>query len=405
MWTYGQAQRDVFDQLTALRTTTVGGRNYDVQTYIVGMGDSLANASSIAALNRMAELGGGYPTAFVGSSAESLQRAFQDIVGDIQAKTSAASSVALNTGSWTTGSALYQAKFNSSDWSGSLLNYAVASSGAISAASTWDAGAQIKAQHWNTGRAILTYKPSAAAGLHGIPFRWPALPATPGATELDVSQTTALNQTPGGGSDAFGEHRLRFLRGDFSYESRSCASPPCAAPQFRNRAISPLGDIINSSPYYVGAPNFGYYDDFETARYSAFVAAYRNRTPVIYVGANDGMLHAINAIDRRRDVRLRAVAGLRRPAEADRPRVHPPLLRRRLADGRRRLLQRRLAHPARRRHARRRQGRSSRSTSPTRAASPRPTRRASCAGSSRTPTSATCSASRCWSRRTTAAGR
>ncbi len=295
VWTYGQAQRDVFTQLTALRTTSVGGRNYDVQTYVVGMGDSLANPSSIAALNQMALLGGGYPTAFVGSSTESLQRAFQDIVGDIQAKTSAASSVALNTGSWTTGSALYQAKFNSSDWSGSLLNYAVAGSGAISTTATWDAGAQVKAQHWSSGRAIITYKPSAAAGARGIPFRWPALPATPGATELDTSQTAALNLTPGGGSDAFGEQRLRFLRGDASYESRSCASPPCAAPQFRNRAISPLGDIINSSPYYVGAPNFGYYDDFESARYSAFVAAYRSRTPVIYMGGNDGMLHAINA--------------------------------------------------------------------------------------------------------------
>ena len=296
VWTYGQAQRDVFDQLTALRTTALSGRNYDVQTYIVGMGDTLANPSSIAALNQMATLGGGYPSAFLGSDADSLQRAFQAIVGDIQAKTSAASSVALNTGSWTTGSSLYQAKFSSADWSGSLFDYPVAASGAISTTSTWDAGAQVKAQNWNTGRAILTYKPSAASGQHGIPFRWPALPATPGATELDASQTTALGLTPGGGSDAFGEQRLRFLRGDPSYESRSCASPPCAAPQFRNRAISPLGDVINSSPYFVGAPNFGYYDDFESARYSAFVATYRSRTPVIYMGANDGMLHAVNAL-------------------------------------------------------------------------------------------------------------
>src|SRR5439155_7342455 len=149
---------------------------------------------------------------------------------------------------------------------------------------SWDAGAQIKMQHWNTGRAILSYKPSAAAGLHGIAFRWPAAPATPLATELDVAQSTALNQTPGGGSDAFGELRLRFLRGDPSYESRSCVSPPCAAPQFRNSALTPLGDIVNSSPYLVSAPNFGYYDDFESARYSAFVATYRTRTPVIYMG-------------------------------------------------------------------------------------------------------------------------
>ncbi len=296
-WTWGQAQQDVFAQLTALRTTTVAAKTYDIQTYIVGMGDTVANPSSIAALNRMAVLGGGYDTAFVGSDSTVLANAFQTIVGDIQSKTSAASSVALNTGSWTTGSALYQAKFSSADWSGTLLNYAVAGSGAISAVATWDAGARVKAQSWDAGRAILTYKPSAAAGQHGIPFRWPAIPATPGATELDSSQSTALNLSPSGSNDGFGAQRLRFLRGDPAQEARSCAIPPCAAPQFRNRNVSPLGDIINSSPYYVGAPNFGYYDDFEAARYSAFVAANRARTPVIYMGANDGMLHGINAVN------------------------------------------------------------------------------------------------------------
>ena len=294
-WSFGRAQRDVFDQLTALRSTSVSGRPYDVQTYVVGMGETLANAGSVAALNKMADLGGGYPTAFVGSSTESLQRAFQAIVGDIQAKTSAASSVAANTGSWKTGSALYQAKFNSADWSGNLLDYAVGASGAIAAVATWDAGARLKAQHWNTGRNILTYKPSVSAGLRGIPFRWPTAPGTPNATELDVGQSTALSQAPGGGADGFGDMRLRFLRGDATQEARSCVSPPCAAPQFRNRSNTPLGDVINSSPYYVGAPGAGYYDDFESARYSVFTNTYRNRTPVIYVGANDGMLHAIDA--------------------------------------------------------------------------------------------------------------
>ncbi|MEP7139143.1 MAG: PilC/PilY family type IV pilus protein [Caldimonas sp.] len=294
-WTWGQAQLDVFAQLTALRSTTVGAKTYDIQTYVVGMGDTVANPSSIAALNQMAVLGGGYANAFVGSDASALSAAFQTIVGDIQLKTSAASSVALNTGSWTTGSALYQAKFSSADWSGTLINYAVASTGAVSAVPTWDAGARVKAQNWNTGRNIITYKPSAAAGLHGIPFRWPALPAAPLATELDTSQSTALNLSASGSNDGFGAQRLRFLRGDPTQEARSCAIPPCAAPQFRNRNVTPLGDVINSSPYYVGAPNFGYYDDFETARYSAFVATNRARTPVIYMGANDGMLHAINA--------------------------------------------------------------------------------------------------------------
>ena len=298
-WTFGQAQQDVFTQLTALRTTPYNGKNYDVQTYVVGMGDTLANAGSVAALNQMAVLGGGYPQAFVGSDGSSLQTAFQAIVGDIQAKTSASSSVALNTGSWTTGSALYQAKFNSSDWSGTLLNYGVSNTGAVNAAATWDSGAQIALQNWDSQRAIITYKPSAAATYHGIPFRWPATPSTPAATDLDVAQTNALNLSPSGSNDGFGSLRLRFLRGDSTQEARNCNSPPCAAPQFRNRSISPLGDIVNSSPYYVGTPNFGYYDDFEAARYSAFASTWRNRTPVIYVGSNDGMLHAISAVNGR----------------------------------------------------------------------------------------------------------
>ncbi|MBV9892382.1 MAG: pilus assembly protein PilY, partial [Rhizobacter sp.] len=294
-WTFGQAQQDVFAQLTALRSTQLGGKTYDIQTYVVGMGDTVANPSSIATLNQMAALGGGYPTAFLGSSADALQHAFQSIVADIQAKTAAASSVALNTGSWTTGSAIYQAKFNSGDWSGTLLDYPISANGSVASNPAWDAGVQLKGQNWNAGRNIITYKPSAAAGLHGIPLRWPINAASPGSTELDASQVAALNLTPGGGSDGFGELRLRYLRGDATQESRSCASPPCAAPQFRNRNTSPLGDIVNSSPYFVAAPNFGYYDDFESARYSSFANTYRGRTPVIYFGANDGMLHAINA--------------------------------------------------------------------------------------------------------------
>jgi type IV pilus assembly protein PilY1 len=294
-WSWGQAQKDVFAEITALRSITVSSNNYDVQTYIVGMGEGLANPSSVAALNRMADLGGGYATAFLGSNVAALTNAFQSIVSDIRSKTGAAASLALNSGSWNAGSLLYQAKFEKADWSGNLVAYAIKSDGTISAASTWDSGVQIKAQNWDTQRKILTYKPSAAVGARGVPFRWPAMPATPTVNEIDVTQTTALNLNATASNDGFGEWRLKYLRGDATKEPRNCVSGPCAAPQFRNRNITPLGDIVNSSPYYVATPNFGYYDDFESVPYSSFKAAYRTRTPVIYVGANDGMLHAIDA--------------------------------------------------------------------------------------------------------------
>src|SRR5690606_13518861 len=58
--------------------------------------------------------------------------------------------------------------------------------------------------------------------------------------------------------------------------------------------IMRLGDIVNSSPVAVAAPNGNYdviaFDD----SYRAFRNKYRNRRQVIYVGANDGMIHAFN---------------------------------------------------------------------------------------------------------------
>lgn len=52
-----------------------------------------------------------------------------------------------------------------------------------------------------------------------------------------------------------------------------------------------LGDVINAQPVYVKAP-FAYYSD---AGYSAFKTAIASRTPMVYVAANDGMLHAFYA--------------------------------------------------------------------------------------------------------------
>ncbi|MDH5538557.1 MAG: PilC/PilY family type IV pilus protein, partial [Rhizobacter sp.] len=306
-WTWGQAQTDVFTQVTALRNTTLSGANLsapalagqsvDVKSYVIGMGDTVANASSVAALNRMAQLGGAHPTAFLGSNSAALSNAFQTIVGNIQSRVGAGAAVALNTGSWRTGSSAYQARFNSSDWSGDLLAYPVAADGTTGGTPTWSAAARLALRDWNTQRNILTYKPSGALGGRGIRFRWPVDSAAPTPLELDPGQTAELNRDAAGTTDGFGAQRLAYLRGDTSRERRRCLAQPCAAPQFRDRPNTVLGDFVNSAPYYVAAPDFGYFDDFESQPYSAFVATHRNRMPMIYVGGNDGMLHAFNASD------------------------------------------------------------------------------------------------------------
>jgi type IV pilus assembly protein PilY1 len=61
-----------------------------------------------------------------------------------------------------------------------------------------------------------------------------------------------------------------------------------------------LGDIVNSTPIFVGAPNASLYNpstpDFTgKSAYAAFVSAKATRTKALWVGANDGMMHAFNA--------------------------------------------------------------------------------------------------------------
>lgn len=297
-WTFGTAPSDVFANVTALRSTSITNSasvngSYDVRTYVVGLGDTLANASSIAALNRMASLGGGRPTAFLASSQQELSEAFRLISIDIISKTSAASSVSLNSGSWSTGSKVFQARFSSGDWSGQLLAYGLAASGALQTPALWDSGQLLLNQNWNSGRQILTYKASAALGNRGIAFRWPSDPSSPGAHEMDSGMIAALNTSTSGTVDNFGSQRVAYLRGSTAREARNCTG--CPAPTFRNRPTSVLGDIVNSAPVYVNGATANFRDTIESVRYSSYAATRALATPMIYVGANDGMLHGFNA--------------------------------------------------------------------------------------------------------------
>lgn len=56
--------------------------------------------------------------------------------------------------------------------------------------------------------------------------------------------------------------------------------------------ISRLGDIVNSQPVYVGSPQFGYQD----TGYSGYQSTHANRAGIVFVGANDGFLHAFDAV-------------------------------------------------------------------------------------------------------------
>lgn len=245
-----------------------------------------------AALNSRGQyFSAGNPTA--------LSSAFTTIVNNVVDRISSASSVALNAGSLSTNSYVYQSRFNSGTWTGQLLAYPIsASTGAVSSTPAWDSGQVLNTQNYDTGRQIITYKPSNHTG---IPFRWPATPAAPGASELDTSQTTALNySTVTAAADGQGQARLDYIRGDASNEGsgngyrvrqRMCGLVSC--PAGTNTGV--LGDTINSAPLYVSAPPYLYPDSMEAQPYSIFRTTYANRKSIIYLGGNDGMLHGFDA--------------------------------------------------------------------------------------------------------------
>jgi len=69
-------------------------------------------------------------------------------------------------------------------------------------------------------------------------------------------------------------------------------------PGLRSRRVSNetkrLGDFINSAPVAVSAPAENLHLIYDDDSYLDFVKQYRERRTVIYVGGNDGMLHAFN---------------------------------------------------------------------------------------------------------------
>ncbi|MDM0106023.1 PilC/PilY family type IV pilus protein [Variovorax sp. J22R24] len=92
---------------------------------------------------------------------------------------------------------------------------------------------------------------------------------------------------------AVGQNLVNFIRGQTLYQGFVANDD---AKLYRTRTHA-LGDIVSSQPTYVKAPSLSYQD----TGYAEFKAANVDRTPMIYVGANDGMLHAFYAPNKSTD--------------------------------------------------------------------------------------------------------
>jgi len=224
---------------------------------------ALAGRGDFLAANSVAEL------------AQSVAAVF-DSIGEQEGS---ATTLTARSASLRSGDRIYLASFMTGRWTGQLSAYDALGwfnalrNGTAEPAPIWSASFPV----WSA-RTLLTSTGSVGSG-----------------TTFDALSNLTPTQR---GHLANSADVLNYLRGDQSMETNN-------GGPFRRR-YSLLGDIVNSSPLYSKAPDFGYNAARAPAAagaaagsYPAYVAARANavsgRRAAVYVGANDGMLHAFDA--------------------------------------------------------------------------------------------------------------
>jgi type IV pilus assembly protein PilY1 len=214
----------------------------------------------------------------------------------------------------------YFSYYDPNDWTGRLTANSVSSdsSGNLTIASTptWDASCVLTGYGITglpatcpttgatgatnaespTSRVILSWDPALNSGAGGgIPFE----PAGTAGGGISTAQQTVLNL----GDATSNGNRLNYLRGVRTNEVTTAG-----AGLFRDRDYV-LSDIVDSSPVAVGQPVLPYAatwkdklytsttmpENSSTASYTQFISAQQTRQNVVYVGANDGMVHGFRA--------------------------------------------------------------------------------------------------------------
>jgi type IV pilus assembly protein PilY1 len=222
--------------------------------------------------------------------ADKFTTALQRILGE----EGSASSVSLSSSNLTADSVAYQASFTSGIWSGELKALPQNSDGSFDDA-LWSASKTLTDSNdpdftAPNDRVILTQARTNCGNNNNgsvVPLRFDRIKN--GCGELT-------------------EAEVDYIRGERTNERGR-------GGQLRDRNDNILGDIVHSSPLYIAAPNRIRYpndwDDLLTQanertaedRVGPYAAGQnsfaqgpaKNRTPMVYVGANDGMLHGFEA--------------------------------------------------------------------------------------------------------------
>jgi type IV pilus assembly protein PilY1 len=181
-------------------------------------------------------------------------------------------------------------------WDGEIVALAIdPATAVVNPTPLWSAATQLNAQGLAASdtRTIYTFDGSVASKLK--PFTAAALTPSELAnfqnkcTVANWSQCSYLAGDPVRLAEANNATNLvNYLRGQRGNE----LSTDTSTGYFRARDFL-LGDTVSAKPAFMGAPELQYGD----AGYSSFANAPANvsRTKLLFVGANDGMLHALNA--------------------------------------------------------------------------------------------------------------
>jgi len=250
----------------------------NLSTYTVGF--ALDDDDALAMLQEAAEKDGyGHGKYFNAQSADDLKNSFSNALTQITKTSQSVAASSANSGELSAGSMLYQSRYIASVWEGEVLALPISpESLSVSSTPAWRASSLLQTKGYSN-RHIFTGH-TADADHDGSVFKKAAFTSDQkneyfGLDDIDFSNSRNMIQYIKG--RAFDTH-------------------------FRERG-SILGDIVNSKPIYVGKPSSqskflstGTTSDASLiTSYASFVEGQASRKNMIYVGANDGMLHAFNA--------------------------------------------------------------------------------------------------------------
>ena len=205
-----------------------------------------------------------------------LSKAVASALVGAQSKVNSTAGVATVSSVLETGNRKYVPTYDPSNWSGNVQGQSLGANGQASAA-VWNAATRVPP---HASRNIVTWNSATSAA---VDFKWASLSS--------ASQTAMTSGT---------SNLVEFLRGDSTNEGTFAeTAKPYRLRKDANGNPFVLGDIVNSNPVLIRGLFNGGYSSLPTGgtSYQAFLTAKAAREAVLFVGANDGMLHAFKDVN------------------------------------------------------------------------------------------------------------